>query len=57
MQTIPRPTKRYNIPVYQVRLVRETSLPWEQPSIRSAADAAALFQQYLADVDALGETA
>ncbi len=51
MQTIPQPTKRYNIPVYQVRLVRETSLSWEQPSIRSSADAAALFQQYLADVD------
>lgn len=51
MQTIPQPAKRYNIPVYQVRLVRETSLAWEQPKIRSAADAAALFHQYLANVD------
>ena len=51
MQTIAQTGKRYQIPVYQIRLVRETSLPWEQPQIRSGADAAALFRQYLADVD------
>jgi DNA repair protein RadC len=44
----PRP---YRVPVYRVTLVREAAIPAPAARLRSAAQAAALLQQYLGAVD------
>ena len=40
-----------SLPVYRVMLVREARMPYDQPQIRSAADASRMLATYLADVD------
>jgi len=40
-----------SLPIYRVMLVRERQLPYDQPQIRSSADASRLLATYLADVD------
>jgi DNA repair protein RadC len=40
-----------SLPIYRVMLVREARMPYDQPQIRSSADACRMLATYLADVD------
>ena len=40
-----------SLPIYRVMLVRERRMPYDQPQIRSSADACRMLATYLADVD------
>lgn len=48
MTTIAQP-RQYSIPIYQVRLVRDGRIAFDQPQSRSSLDAAQLFRRFLGD--------
>src|SRR5262249_53990234 len=43
--------RQKSVPVYRVMLVREVRMPYEEPQLRSSADAGRMLATYLADVD------